>query len=216
MLLLALSLFWLALASAFFYIAGTLDLPFAWAVFALVYPISFFGTTRLDRDLISERLHPKGKDLDPWGRAIISILFLIHYVLAALDLGRWHLGPEMPELLQVLSLPLLCAGWMGVYWAMHANKFFSSAIRLQEDRAQHLVSSGPYKLIRHPGYAFAALAFLSQPIAFGSWLSLLPQLIIVAYMLRRTYMEESLLKGGLAGYSDYVLKVRFRWIPGIW
>lgn len=195
---------------------GGWNYPFVWAVFGIQCAAGLIGICILDPELLSERLKPKGKDRDPWGRIVISILFLAQFVLACYDISAWHLSDSIPAWLQGFALLPFTIGWYGIIWAMKVNRFFSSAIRLQEDRGQHLIDSGPYRFIRHPGYAFASLSFISGAVAMGSLLSLIPQVIIIFYLLYRTGLEESLLEKELAGYAEYKTRVRFRWIPGIW
>lgn len=197
-------------------LAGTWNLPFFWTVVAIPPFVSLTAIRILEADLIAERIHPRGKDTDPAARFVLTILCLLHYGLAALDLGRWHYLDGIPLLLQVFSFVPVIAGWLGLLWSMKVNKFFSSAIRIQQEREQKVISSGPYACVRHPGYAFAGTAFLFQAVAMGSWLSMLPAILMVFYLIYRIRLEEQLLLDGLPGYKDYVRKVRFRLIPGLW
>jgi protein-S-isoprenylcysteine O-methyltransferase Ste14 len=198
-----------------FAIAGTWRLPFFWAVFVSQLLICFVGVGLLDPDLIAERMRPRGKDEDPYARLVLSILLPASLFLAAADVGRWHIS-SVPVWLQLVALVVHIFGWIGVFWAMMTNRFFSSAIRLQPDREQRVIDEGPYAFIRHPGYAFAALLFIMQGIALGSWISEIPVLIMVPYLIYRTFLEEKMLREGLPGYTEYAAKVRYRWIPGVW
>ncbi len=101
-------------------------------------------------------------------------------------------------------------------WAMLTNRFFSSAVRLQPDRGQHVVTAGPYRLVRHPGYSGGLLLLLSIGIALGSWIAVVPILLIVPFMVRRTLIEERMLAGALPGYANYMQRVRSRIVPGVW
>jgi len=169
-----------------------------------------------DPGLLSERFRPKGKDSDPITRPLLTVLFVIHQSLAALDVGRLHISDRVPLILQTMALLPIALGWIGIVWSMKVNRFFSSAVRLQPDRGQIVINAGPYAWVRHPGYVFASLGLLFQGIAFGSWLSVVPVVLIVLDLLRRTVKEESLLIEGLPGYKEYTEKVRFRWLPGVW
>ncbi len=199
-----------------FWLAGTWRLPFFWAVLAVQLVLVSIGINFIDRELFSERLHPAGKDADPFGRLVLTVLFLLHFGLAALDVGRLHIADFVPVGVQFVALTGVAIGWAGFLWAMAVNRFFSSAIRLQPERGQQVITTGPYKWIRHPGYAFAALAFLSQAPALGSWLALVPDVPLVLYLVYRTLLEERLLTGDLAGYREYSERVRYRWVPGVW
>ena len=92
-------------------------------------------------------------------------------------------------------------------WAMLVNRFFSSAVRLQPDRGQQVVSSGPYRLVRHPGYSGGLLLLLSAGVALGSWIAIVPILLIVPFMVRRTLIEERMLASARPGYANYMQRV---------
>jgi protein-S-isoprenylcysteine O-methyltransferase Ste14 len=101
-------------------------------------------------------------------------------------------------------------------WAMLVNRFFSRAVRLQPDRGQQVVTSGPYRLVRHPGYSGGLLLLLSGGFALGSWIAMVPILLMLPLMVRRTLIEERMLANALPGYTEYMRQVRFRIIPGVW
>jgi len=197
-------------------IAGTWNLPFFWAAMLVQVVLGFWATAKLDPELLDERFKPKGKDEDPYGSAILTVFFVLQLAIAALDVGRLHIADTVPIALQIIAMVPFTLGWAGFLWSMIVNKFFSSAIRLQPDRGQEVISSGPYKWVRHPGYAFASLAFFFEGFVLGSWLSVLASLPIIIYLAYRTMLEERLLSGDLAGYKDYSESVRYRWLPGVW
>ena len=209
--------FYAAILSGMCLIAGRWNLPFFWLVISVQFAIGLFACSVLDEDLLLERLRPpKDQNKDPLGVAIISILFFSQLLIAALDVGRWHISSSVPLLVQVVSLIFTALGWAGLVWATHTNRFFSSAIRMQPDRGQFVVSSGPYSLIRHPGYAFGSIGLFAQGFALGSYLCVLPMLGLIMYLIHRTNLEEQMLNEELQGYKEYSEKVRYRWIPGIW
>src|SRR5439155_26924528 len=96
------------------------------------------------------------------------------------------------------------------------NRFFSPVIRVQTERGHHLITSGPYQFIRHPGYLGGAGSAPCGAIAPGSRWALLPAAGVVGVLLRRTVIEDRLLRPELAGWQDYARKVRYRLLPGIW
>ncbi|MBU6452142.1 MAG: isoprenylcysteine carboxylmethyltransferase family protein [Cyanobacteria bacterium REEB67] len=208
--------FYVVLASFIFWLAGSRSLPFFYAVFASQMLVSLIGSFSLSPELLNERVKPGGKDRDPVGTPILASLWCLQLAAAAMDVGHWHIGSSVPPALQVIAVFVMTLAWFGCLWAMQANFFFSSAIRLQEDRGQQVVAAGPYAWIRHPGYAFASLGLVSEGLALGSWLTLLPTAFMVAYLFYRTLLEERMLHPGLEGYGDYSSKVRFKWIPGVW
>jgi protein-S-isoprenylcysteine O-methyltransferase Ste14 len=100
--------------------------------------------------------------------------------------------------------------------AMLNNRFFSPVIRIQRERGHTLVTSGPYRFVRHPGYVGAILASACGGVALGSWWSLAPLAPFAALFLRRTAVEDRMLRADLHGYAGYAERVRFRLVPGLW
>jgi protein-S-isoprenylcysteine O-methyltransferase Ste14 len=100
--------------------------------------------------------------------------------------------------------------------AMIVNPFFSPGIRLQKERNHRIITRGPYRLLRHPGYLGMLVAIPASALALGSWLALIPGLAFSGVIIRRTASEDQFLKVNLSGYSDYSEKVRYRLLPGIW
>ena len=101
-------------------------------------------------------------------------------------------------------------------WAMLVNRFFSRAVRLQPDRGQHVVTAGPYQVVRHPGYSGGLLLLLSGGFALGSWIAMAPILLMAPLLVRRTLIEERMLARALPGYADYMRRVRYRIVPRVW
>lgn len=197
------------------WIAGTWELPTVWVALAAQGLVWLVGVLTLDENLLRERARPRGKDKDPWATAILSVLCVVIFVVAVLDVARWHWLAPSPVVCLVAVVVQLC-GWLGLVWTMHTNYFFSSAIRLQPDRGQVVIDAGPYARIRHPGYALTSLGFLAMGPAMGSWLAVLPAVLVVADLVYRTYLEERMLREGLPGYADYAGRVKWRWLPGVW
>ena len=96
------------------------------------------------------------------------------------------------------------------------RRFFSRAVRLQPDRGQQVVTSGPYRFVRHPGYSGGLLLLLSAGFALGSWIAMAPILLMLPLMVRRTLIEERMLAHALPGYADDMRRVRSRIIPRVW
>jgi protein-S-isoprenylcysteine O-methyltransferase Ste14 len=98
---------------------------------------------------------------------------------------------------------------------MRANPFYSSAVRVQSDRGHRAIANGPYRFVRHPGYAATILAVIGGGLALGSWTAMLPVLGFIALFLRRTVLEDRMLRCDLPGYAEYATTVRFRILPGV-
>jgi protein-S-isoprenylcysteine O-methyltransferase Ste14 len=210
------ALFVILAAVALFAAAGTAAIIGFWiylAIFAAVMVVSF---AILDPELLRERMRPGGQR-PPLGLRLFTIVLLAHWILAGLDRGRCHWSDGVPVWLQTAGLVAVAAGYALALWAMRVNRFFSSVVRIQTDRGQHVVSTGPYAVIRHPGYLAGILIIVASGVALGSWLA--AALLVVfslPFLLHRAVTEDRILQVELAGYSDYARRVRWRLLPGIW
>jgi len=119
----------------------------------------------------------------------------LHWIVAGLDRGRFHWSDNVPAWLQAVSLIALAAGYVLCFWAMAVNCFFSSVVRIQSDRGQHVVASGPYAYVRHPGYLAGVVIIFASGPALGSWLA--TSLVIassVPFLLYRAVTEDRVLQ----------------------
>jgi protein-S-isoprenylcysteine O-methyltransferase Ste14 len=209
-------LFLVAAAAALFAAAGTVAIASFWiylAILAVVITVSFAA---LDPDLLRERMRPGGKK-SPLSLRIFSLGLFVHWIVAGLDRGRFHWSDDVPGWLQGVCLFTVAAGYALALWAMHVNRFFSSVVRIQTDRGQHVVTTGPYAFVRHPGYTAGILIIAASGPALGSWLAAaLVVIFSLPFLLHRTITEDRILQVELAGYSDYAARVRWRLLPGIW
>jgi protein-S-isoprenylcysteine O-methyltransferase Ste14 len=200
--------------------AGQLGWIWAW-VFLGISIISLFinGTILLRKspEMIAER--GNSKLTKTWDKIVASLysfsLFLALPLVAGLDtrLGWseslrnvWHIGGGV-----ILAVALAFAGW-----AMIENAFFSTAVRIQTDRGQTVCRTGPYRLVRHPGYVGFILQSLAIPVLLGSIWALLPGVVAALALIVRTFFEDRTLQAELQGYSEYAQEVRYRLFPGIW
>jgi len=165
--------------------------------------------------LAQERNQPGPGATDLGGCLLTSLLFLATVAVAALD-RPLHLGAAVQWQWQIGAFTLLVPLAGLQTWAMAVNPFFSSAIRLQTERGHYLVTRGPYRFVRHPGYLAMLLTVPATAIALGSRFALLPVLSYSAVILRRTIKEDHFLKEELNGYTDYSAMVRHRLAPGLW
>jgi protein-S-isoprenylcysteine O-methyltransferase Ste14 len=100
--------------------------------------------------------------------------------------------------------------------AMAANPFFEGTARIQTDQGHRVVDAGPYRRVRHPGYAGLALWALSMPLLLGSTAAFAPAALVAIWVAARTALEDRMLREELPGYADYASRVRFRLVPGVW
>lgn len=210
------AIFFILAAAALFASAGTFAILGFWlylAIFAAVFVASFL---LLDPDLARERMRPGGKK-PPLGLRLFSGVLFMHWIVAGLDRGRFHWSDSVPPWLQAVGLIVVAGGYALCLWAMHVNRFFSSVIRIQSDRGQYVVTTGPYAVVRHPGYVAGILIIAASGIALGSWLAAaLLVILTLPFLLYRAITEDRILQAELPGYRDYSRRVRWRLIPGLW
>jgi protein-S-isoprenylcysteine O-methyltransferase Ste14 len=130
--------------------------------------------------------------------------------------GRFHWSDTVPLVVQVIGLLATAAALAVTTWASAVNRLFSSVIRIQTERGHHVITSGPYRFVRHPAYAVSPLLFVGSGLALGSWLAALIGVLLVLPVLRRTAQEDRILRERLEGYAAYARKVRYRLFPGVW
>jgi protein-S-isoprenylcysteine O-methyltransferase Ste14 len=198
---------------------GSPDWPMGWASLGIYIAISLANFFLVDPDLVRERSRLRaGVQRRDMLLASISFLFLFPVALAVagIDVGRLGSSPPLPLWLRLLALLFFTLGNALGRWAMAANRFFSTFVRIQQDRSHQVVTGGPYRYVRHPGYAGAILAAIAWPLALGSLWALIPACIGAAGFLVRTDLEDRTLRQDLGGYQDYADRVPYRLFPGIW
>ena len=124
--------------------------------------------------------------------------------------------PSLALWVSVLSLSLFVAGYVLGAYALLENRFFSGMVRIQAERSHQVVSTGPYRWMRHPGYAGALLAYFVTPLLLDSNWAFLPAIFLAVCLVIRTHLEDRTLQEELPGYREYAGRVRYRLLPGIW
>ena len=154
-----------------------------------------------------------------WDKVIMplaaGIVPLIGWILAGLN-ERWAWGPIVSPGVQLVGFLLTLIGHGLIVWAMGANAYFSPVVCIQEERGHRVADSGPYRIIRHPGYVGAILFSLGIPLLLESWWALIPGVISVVLYCFRTSLEDQTLVKELAGYEDYASRVKHKLLPGVW
>jgi protein-S-isoprenylcysteine O-methyltransferase Ste14 len=196
--------------------AGRWDLPMYWAYLGVWATAAVVATFLVDPTLIRERIHPGPGGEDQATAILLAPLWLGQCVIAALDVGRYHWSDTVPIAVQGIALLAMAAGVAVVVWSEVVNRFFSPVIRIQTERGHRVITVGPYRYLRHPGYAACLLIFLAAGLVLGSWLAVLPGVLMVLLILRRTAKEDRLLHEQLEGYADYARRVRYRVFPRVW
>ena len=218
--ILAVTLWVLAQVAVLFAAAGRLDLPRAW-LFAVVllgcFLVGGVVVVRRSPEIINQRGEKK-PNVRWWDR-----LFLAGYVplvfalplVAGLDVGRFHwssLGPFSAVVGVVLHL---LAGAL-LAWAMMTNPHFETMVRIQHDRSHQVVTSGPYRFVRHPGYVAGIALSAAVPLIVGSACALIPAGMIALLYILRTTREDATLRHHLPGYHHYTTQTKHRLLPLVW
>ena len=205
--------FWitiLVLMAVLFLAAGKMDWWEGWAYVIQALIVLIFSRALLIRknpDLAQERAQAGSRaNVKPWDRILMPLMSiglpLTSCVVCGLD-ERFGWSPDLPDSLQLIGLSLIFAGSMLGTWAMISNHFFSSMVRIQTDRGHTVVSGGPYRFVRHPGYAGEVIARMATPVFFGSAWAFIPALSWLIVIILRTSLEDKTLQAELPGYSEY-------------
>lgn len=193
--------------------AGRWDLPGVWAVLVTLAVFCLTLAAFLDRDLIRERTAPGAGERDRLTRPLGTALLFAHWLLAGLD-ARFGWS-AVPFGLQVAGAAGYAVSLVLMAWTVRVNRFYSSAVRVQAERGHEVVDAGPYRLVRHPGYAFTLAGALAAGLALGSWVAFVPLAGCVALFIRRTLIEDAMLRRELPGYAAYAGRVRSRLVAGV-
>ena len=209
------SMAFLALAAALLFgAAGRLDFWNFWAYLAIFAMVFAALLATISSDLIRERMRPGGRR--PTQLYLATAVIFVHFAVAGLDRGRMHWSDTVPLPVEVAGLVLFALGNMASVWIVSVNPYFSSEVRIQKDRGQTVISTGPYAWVRHPGYAAGFAVLLASGPALGSWIATAVILVILPLLLWRTFGEDRLLRAELDGYQAYAERVRWRLLPGVW
>jgi len=144
----------------------------------------------------------------------VSLVFPM-VIIAGLD-HRYNWSSEFPLWLNLIGFILISLGYAFAAWAVTENRFFSSVVRIQTDRGHVVCDTGPYRFVRHPGYAGNILALFGIVLALSSVWTLIPAAVASVIAVIRTVLEDQTLQEELPGYRDYAQRVRYRLIPGIY
>lgn len=203
-------------------ISGVWDWPEAWA-YALIGVFGFILSralaARRHPDILAERSRSiELQGAKSWDKILAPMLAfgsLLILIVAGLDkLLGWTSPYSLPA--KILALIVIVLGFVLGSWALIENRFFSGVVRIQNDRGHRVVTTGPYRFIRHPGYAGALLSYLAMPILLDSNWAFIPAVFLLGVIVLRTSMEDKTLQAELPGYREYTHTTRYRLLPGIW
>ena len=211
-----------AMAILLFLAAGTFAWPGAWVFLVLMILLSFtlgIDLARRDPGLLRERMgSPVQRDQPAADKVLLMVLLLVIFawlVVMGLDAKRFAWS-SVPTLVQVLgALITLWSIWF-CYRTMRENSFAAPVVKLQRERGQTVISSGPYAFVRHPMYFGAAFYFIGAALLLGSWWGVIIAFVLIGLLCVRIPIEEKALRAGLEGYDEYAGRVRYRLIPHVW
>ena len=199
--------------------AGTIDWAVAWVYLVLLFSFTIgisIWLSRYNPELLSERVSGLGRSGHKrWDKIFLLILlpvFVGWYVVMALDAVRF-LWSAIPDWLQWIGAGVLLTSFYIFYLTFRENAYLSPAVRIQTDRGQTVVTTGPYKYVRHPMYAGFILFTLGTALLLGSVFGLIGAMVLNALIAWRALREEQVLKSELPGYSEYMTKVKHRFVP---
>jgi protein-S-isoprenylcysteine O-methyltransferase Ste14 len=195
----------------------------AWVFLVLIVAAGIGGRMWAEQrhpGILAERFkYSKAQGVKSWDKVIAPLMaFSLSFpivIVAGLD-HRFAWSPHLPIWLNLLGLALTAFGYAFASWALIENRFFSTFVRIQKDREHKVCSSGPYAIVRHPGYAGNMLALPGIALALGSVCTLIPVVIAIIIAVIRTELEDRTLQEELKGYKEYVQQVRYKWIPGLY
>jgi protein-S-isoprenylcysteine O-methyltransferase Ste14 len=206
-----------------FLAAGKLRWWEGWAYTGLLLAGLAFNAAfmlRLHPETVAER--GRGTEAGNWrtwdkviGVAAALLYLLVVYLVAGLD-ERFSWTEPLGLPLQIAAFVVWALGSGLFSWAMITNAYFSTAVRIQDDRGHAVCDSGPYRFVRHPGYVGACLQCLAAPIMLGSLWALIPGVLGILSLIARTALEDDMLQEELGGYQEYAGRVRYRLLPGVW
>ena len=203
--------------------AGRLDWVWGWVFLALLAAVLISHVLILvpiNPELLAERsrgIRQEGaKGWDKWVAVFAAGMGTMgSWLVASLD-ARFEWSASVPLALHIGGLIGSVLGWALFMWAMGANAFFSEAVRIQEERGHTVVTDGPYRYVRHPGYVGYITSWLATSLALGSLWALIPVGLVMCLLVIRTALEDKTLQEELDGYQDYARQVRYRLLPGVW
>lgn len=185
----------------------------------LGFAVSRALAARQHPDLLAERARYLGhENAESWDRLLSPLVGLgggLLPVVAGLD-ARFGWSPTFSLPVKIAALVIILAGYVLGSYALIENRYFSGIVRIQADRDHHVVSTGPYRWLRHPGYAGAILTYVATPVFLDALWAFVPAALLTIVVVIRTELEDRTLHDRLEGYSDYATRVRYRLVPGVW
>jgi len=160
------------------------------------------------------------EDTKPWDKVLAPLVGMggaLIPLVAGLDMRFGWSALDFGVTTKVIALVLILAGFAFGSWALMENRFFSGVVRIQKEREHHVISTGPYTWVRHPGYAGALVTYFATPLLLDSLWTFAPVIFIAIILVIRTSLEDRTLQEELLGYKEFATqKTKYRLLPGVW
>jgi protein-S-isoprenylcysteine O-methyltransferase Ste14 len=220
-LLLQNTLFVLGMGALLFATAGSTHWPAAWVLLvtsAVIGPACGLWLAWTDPALLAERMRPTFQANQPAADENFMLIFVLVMLawFIAIGLDRRLHASNVPQALQVLGFIMYLLSTVFIMWVFRENSFAAPVVKVQAERGHHVISTGPYAIVRHPMYVGIMLFFFGVPLLLGSWWGLLIAPVFAALFAVRIGIEERTLVADLPDYADYAARVRYRLLPGLW
>ncbi|MEN8177692.1 MAG: isoprenylcysteine carboxylmethyltransferase family protein [Pseudomonadota bacterium] len=211
-------------AVALLWPAGTWQWWEAWVMVGLWTVFGIFMTRYLlrhDPALLAERMKlvPFQKKQKIWDKVLMLLFFITGiglYLIPGFDVVRYEWSEPLPVWMRILAMLVHLPGFLFLGWVMRENTYLSQVVKIDKDRGHHVVTTGPYALVRHPMYTVMIVLLFAVPVALGSRYALILAVFLTLLLIIRTYFEDRTLHAELEGYTEYAKNTRYRLIPGIW
>ena len=210
-----------AFALTLFLPAGTMTWLAGWLFLGLFF--SFFLAVNLwlfrhNPGLLQERMRLGASDQQGWDKVLFPLLLVFPFawlMFMSFDAVRFHWSP-VPGWFQGIGAVVLLWSFYLLFLTFRENAYLSPVVRIQAERGQTVVSTGPYHYVRHPMYAAIGVFGIGTPLLLGAWYGVLLGLMFVVVLARRAVLEERTLREELPGYAAYMARVKYRLIPYVW
>jgi protein-S-isoprenylcysteine O-methyltransferase Ste14 len=210
--------FWTA---AIFVSAGTVRWVRGWICVAATlatYAVCVMLVQLKNPTLMNARANWRHHDTKSFDKVFVALVLPLYFaqpLVAGLDVVRFR-WTSMPWGTVYVGMFLLVLGIGLVTWAMSVNPFAEPTVRIQFERQQYPITSGPYSLVRHPMYVGAILMFPATGLMFGSVVALAIGVLLAILFVWRTAKEDEVLRHELPGYEEFAAVTRYRLLPGMW
>ncbi|MBZ0303083.1 MAG: isoprenylcysteine carboxylmethyltransferase family protein [Anaerolineae bacterium] len=218
--ILTLMIFMALLSALLFIAAGRIDWVWGWVyvgLYVAILTINGIFLIAKNPELVNVRGQPRS-DTKGWDKVFVwvaALPWLAIPVVAGLDV-RYGWSVPMNLNLHFAGIIVFVLGNLLAFSAVLENRHFETTVRIQQDRGHQVITTGPYRFVRHPGYVGVILTMIGTPLILGTWWAFVPGALVMVAILYRTVREDRTLRRELAGYAEYAQRTRSRLLPGIW